>query len=73
LFKHFFDNKPMLIAFVCTFLLQVAITQYGSAVFGTVPLSLEMWVKIMAMSATVILLSEVFKFVNNTYRKIKEL
>ncbi len=72
LFKHFFDNKPMLIAFVCTFLLQVAITQYGAAVFGTVPLPLEMWLKIIAMSATVILLSEVFKIATGVYTKLKE-
>ena len=73
LFKHFFDNKLMLIAFACTFLLQFMITQYGAIVFGTVPLSPWMWVKITAMSATVILVSEVFKIVNNIYHKIKEL
>ncbi len=72
LFKHFFDNKLMLIAFACTFLLQFTITQYGAIVFGTVPLSPWMWVKITAMSATVILVSEVFKIVNNIYHKIKE-
>ena len=72
LFRHFFDNKLMLVAFACTFLLQVAITQYGTVVFGTVPLPLAMWVKITALSATVIFVSEVFKIANRLYAKFKE-
>lgn len=60
-FKHFFDNKLMLIAFFFTFVLQFVISQYGGRVFGTVPLPAEMWGKIFALSASVIVASELFK------------
>ncbi len=35
---------------------QVLIIQYGGAVFGTVPLSLEQWVKIIAATASVLII-----------------
>lgn len=60
-FKHFFDNKLMLIAFFFTFVLQFVISQYGGRIFGTVPLPAEMWGKIFALSASVIVASELFK------------
>lgn len=61
IFKHFFDNKLMLIAFVATFLLQFVISQYGGHIFGTVPLPAEMWFKIIGLSVSVIVASELFK------------
>ncbi len=60
-FKHFFDNKLMLIAFFVTFVLQFVISQYGGRIFGTVPMPAEMWGKIFALSASVIVASELFK------------
>ena len=69
IFKHFFDNKLMLIAFVATFLLQYAISQYGGYVFGTVPLERELWIKILALSASVVVASEFFKVLSFVYRK----
>ena len=59
--RHFFDNKLMLIAFFFTFLLQYVISQYGGKVFGTVPMSTDMWIKVTALSASVIVASELFK------------
>ena len=66
IFKGFFSNKPMLIAFGIVSAVQVAITQLGGAVFGTVPLSPLTWLKITALSSTIIAVSEISKWV---YRK----
>lgn len=71
IFRHFFDNKLMLIAFVATFLLQYVISQYGGYVFGTVPLPAEMWLKIIGLSATVIIASEFFKVLMTIHQKLK--
>ena len=72
IFKHFFDNKLMLVAFVATFLLQYAISQYGGYVFGTVPLSAELWLRILALSASVVIASEFFKVLSAVYRKVHQ-
>lgn len=72
IFKHFFDNKLMLIAFVGTFLLQYVISQYGGYIFGTVPLPVEMWIKIIGLSMTVIVASEFFKILMLLHKKIKK-
>jgi len=72
IFKHFFDNKLMLAAFVATFLLQYAISQYGGYVFGTVPLSTELWIRILALSASVVVASEFFKVLSAVYRKVHQ-
>ena len=69
IFRHFFDNKLMLIVFILTLLLQYAISQYGGYVFGTVPLSAEMWMKILALSASVVVASEFFKVLSAIYQK----
>ena len=60
-FNGILGNKAMLIVLACTFALQVVITQFGGAMFGTVPLSFDMWIKIVATASTVIIASEVFK------------
>ena len=52
------NNKLMLLVFAVTFSLQVLITQFGGALFNTVPLPLEMWLKIIAIAFTVILAAE---------------
>ena len=72
IFKHFFDNKLMLFAFFVTFLLQYAISQYGGYVFGTVPLSTEIWLKILALSLSVVVASEFFKVLTTVYRAIRK-
>lgn len=72
IFKHFFDNKLMLIAFLATFLLQFVISQYGIYVFGTVPLPAELWVKLIALSASVVVASEAFKLLSFIYKKLRK-
>jgi len=42
-------------------LMQILIVQYGGAVFGTVPLSLEQWTKIIVVSASVLIVGFVLR------------
>lgn len=63
IFKNFRSNKLMLGVFAITFVLQVVITQFGGTFFGTVPLSLLMWVKMIGLAFTVIILSEIVKLI----------
>ena len=51
----------MLGVFAFTFALQVLITQYADGLFKTAPLSLAIWLKIVALGLSVILLSELVK------------
>ena len=61
IFKNFFNNKLMLIAISITFVLQILIIQYAGAFFGTVPLPIDMWIKIFAVSSSVVAVSEIAK------------
>ncbi len=60
--KHLFKNKVMLLVISITFLLQILIIQFAGAFFGTVPLPLLMWLKIFAVTFSVILISELVKW-----------
>lgn len=63
IFKNIGNNKLMLGVFAGTFALQFIITQFGGIVFGTVPLSLVMWGKILLTGLSVVVLSEIVKLV----------
>lgn len=54
-------NKSMLAVFAFTFAFQVVITQYGGMFFDTVPLSLEMWLKIVVTGFGVVAACEFAK------------
>lgn len=71
IFKHLFKNKLMLLIVGCTFALQILIIQFAGAFFGTVPLGIEMWLKLFGMSATVIVLSEIIKLFIRLFSKKK--
>lgn len=71
IFKHLFKNKLMLGVVGLTFVLQVIIIQFAGAFFGTVALSLNMWLKIFALAFTVIILSEVVKAVVRIAQKAR--
>lgn len=62
IFKHLLKNKMMLLIVSCTFILQILIIQFAGAFFGTVPLGLFMWGKLFAVSFSVIVWSELVKF-----------
>jgi Ca2+-transporting ATPase len=49
----------------CTILAQVLIIQFAWEVFNTVPLTLNIWLKLFAVTASVVLVSEVVKAVVN--------
>lgn len=72
IFKHLFKNKLMLGVVGCTFVLQVLIIQFAGAFFGTVPLGINMWLKIFALAFSVIVLSEVVKAVIRVVEKAKK-
>lgn len=61
IFKHLFKNKIMLIIIGITFILQICIIQFAGKFFNTVPLSLTMWLKLFALSLSIIILSEFSK------------
>lgn len=63
IFKHLFKNKLMLLVVGSTFILQVLIIQFAGAFFDTVPLPLEMWIKLFGIAFSVIILSELVKLV----------
>jgi len=61
--NNLFKNKIMLLVITITFVLQIVIIQFGGAFFGTIPLDLILWMKIFAISFSVVLISELVKFV----------
>ena len=63
IFLNFFKNKLMLGAFVIAFALQIIITQFGGKVFGTVPLEVLDWLKVLGVSLSIIVLDEVVRLV----------
>lgn len=63
IFKHLLQNKIMLIVISVTFTLQILIIQFAGAFFGTVPLGLTMWLKLLSLSFSVIIVSEFVKLV----------
>lgn len=63
IFCNLASNRLMLGVFALTFALQVIITQFGGAFFGTVPLSFLMWCKIIAAGFSVLLVSEIVKLI----------
>lgn len=71
IFQALGNNKLMLSVFALTFALQVVITQFCGAFFGTVALPFGMWLKIIALAMSVIVLSELMKLIVRTVEKKK--
>lgn len=69
IFKHLFKNKLMLGVVGLTFALQIIIIQFAGVFFGTVPLGLNMWIKLFAVSFSVIVLSELVKLLIRLFTK----
>lgn len=66
----FFKGNPTFFAVMGVVVLtQVLIVQYGGAVFHTVPLSLEQWVKIGMLSASVLFVGFVIRHAYGIYKK----
>jgi len=65
----FFKGNPMFFVVMGFIVLtQILIVQYGGLVFGTVPLSLYEWVKLIAMSASVLVVGFVIRVAFHQYR-----
>lgn len=63
IFAHLFKNRLMLLVVGTTFLLQVLIIQFAGAFFGTVPLEFTLWLKLFAIGASVVALSELVRLI----------
>ena len=72
IFRHLTKNKPMLIAMGATFALQIIIIQFAGAFFGTVPLGIITWLKIIALALSVVVLSELVKLAIRLAAKCKK-
>ena len=58
----FFKGNPtFFVVMVAIVIVQMVIIQFGGAVFETVPLSLEQWVKIIIVSASVLVVGFVLR------------
>ncbi len=73
-FKYLLKNKLMIAVIVLTLALQIVIVQFCGVVFKTTPLTLAMWIKILACGFTVILVGEIVRFIKrnakNKHKKI---
>lgn len=69
IFTNLSNNKLMLGIFALTFCLQILITQIGGPFFNTVALPISMWVKIILVSSSIILVSEVLKLVQRKFAR----
>ena len=67
MFKNLLQNTLMLGVFLLVLILQGIITQFGAAVFETVPLSAAMWGKMLLTAFTVIILNEGIKAVKRLF------
>ena len=71
LFANLLRNKVMIGVFALMFALQVLVVQFGGAMFRTVPLPIDMWLKIIAVGFGVVMLQEVIKAVKRAAAAIR--
>ncbi len=65
----FFKGNPTFFAVMGLIVLaQIAIVQYGGMVFGTVPLSLDEWIKIIVVSASVLVVGFLIRVTYHRFR-----
>ena len=63
IFANILRNKAMIIIVALTFGIQVLVTQFGGEVFKTVPLELDLWLKIIAYTFSVVVFNELLKLI----------
>ena len=66
-FTSLAGNKLMVYVFGATFLFQIIITQFLCGFFATVPLSLIVWLKIILISSSTVVFSEIYKFIYRAF------
>ena len=69
IFENLLKNKTMLWIIGLTFALQIIITQFGGEIFRTAPLSIAMWLKVIGYSITVVIFSELIRFLRRVLSK----
>lgn len=71
--KYGFKNKKLFIVLGITFVLQIIITQWGKILFHTVPLGIEVWIKILGIGVMIIVLDEIVRWFERRfgYKKLK--
>jgi len=70
IFKNFLKNRLMLAVTGITFVMQILIIQFAGAFFGTIPLPLSLWLKLFAVSSSVVIVSELVKLVSAKFSRI---
>ncbi len=73
IFSGIGDNKIMLVTFGATFLFQIIITQFLCGFFGTTPLTLTVWLKIIGVCLFSVIFSEIYKFIYRIFKSTKKL
>ena len=61
IFPNLFKNKLALEIILCTAILQIMMIQYVGGFFNALPLSLEMWLKIIGCASLIVILNELVK------------
>lgn len=69
MFKNLLNNKLMLGVFLIVLVLQILITQVGTAVFETTPLSAAMWGKMLLTAGSVVVINEIWKGLKHIVKK----
>ncbi|SFU39555.1 Ca2+-transporting ATPase [Clostridium sp. DSM 8431] len=69
IFKNLFKNKTALVVIGFTAIAQLIFTEVFSKFFDSVALSAVMWIKVILLSACIIVVNEVVKFVCRLIRK----
>lgn len=62
-FPNIHRNKAMVGIVFLTFLIQILVTQFGGQVFKTVPLEVDLWMKIVGFTFSVVIFNELTKLV----------
>ena len=69
IFKSIGRNKIMVVTFLSVFMLHLFIVQVCSPLFGVNPMSIFSWIKILSVTASIIAVSEIYKFIYRVYKK----
>ncbi len=69
IFKNLKSNKVMVFTFTAVLMLHVFIVQIAYSLFGIAPMCLASWLKCLITASSIVVISEVYKFV---YRKINK-
>ena len=71
IFKSINKNKIMVLTFACVLFLHVLIVQVFSNLFAIDKLSFLSWIKISIVAFSIIIVSEIYKFIYRLHKKKK--